>query len=55
MGGIGWKCKGGKVSEFEWLVEVVVGYGIHWKVGHLSKEVLVGQKEVVCGLFLNSI
>ena len=37
------RCQGGKVSGFEWLVEVVVDYGIHRNEGHVLKELRVGK------------
>ena len=36
-------CRGGKVSGLEWLVEVVVDYGLHGKGGHVRKELRVEQ------------
>ena len=35
------RCKGRNVSRFEWLVEVLVDYGLHRKEGHLLKELRV--------------
>ena len=36
-------CKRGKVSGFEWLAEVVVGYGNRKNGGHVLKELRVVQ------------
>ena len=36
------RCEAGKLSGFEWLVEVV-DYGLHWNEGHVFKELRMGQ------------
>ena len=37
------RCKSEKVGRFEWLVEVVVVFGINKNEGHVLKELRVGQ------------
>ena len=40
------RCKGGKVNGFEWLVEVVVDFGLHINEDLVLRELRAGQKEV---------
>ena len=37
------RCKDGQVSWFEWLVEMMVDYGVHIIKGHVLEELRVGQ------------